>query len=119
MRNITHTKKFIDPETVDKGETDPQPGSQRSLNRITQIPALVNQQQTQGKLHLAPCLQLLCALCMPGKRPLGCKIMYAHSLNYSEKETRNSELSFEDFISHFELVILLLCYFYGFTCLFF
>lgn len=25
MRNITHTKKFIDPETVDKGETDPQP----------------------------------------------------------------------------------------------
>jgi len=25
MRNIAHIKKFVDPETVDKGETDPQP----------------------------------------------------------------------------------------------
>lgn len=25
MRNIAHTKRFVDPETVDKGERDPQP----------------------------------------------------------------------------------------------
>ena len=25
LRNMAHTKKFIDPETVDKGEIDPQP----------------------------------------------------------------------------------------------
>ena len=25
MRNIAHMKKFVDPETVEKGQTDPQP----------------------------------------------------------------------------------------------
>ena len=41
MRNIAHIKKFVDPETVDKGEIDLQPHlaeqPECSLNRITQI----------------------------------------------------------------------------------
>ena len=78
MRNIAHMKKFVDPETV-------APSSQCSPNRISRIPLLVNQQRIQQKLHLAPYFQLLCAPCVPGKRPPGCKIMYAHSLNYSEE----------------------------------
>lgn len=53
----------------------------------------VIQQQIQGKLHLAPCLQLLCALCVPGKRPPECKIMNAHSLNYSNLLVISSLLS--------------------------
>ena len=39
--------------------------------------------------------------------------MYAHSLNYIQKKIKDSELSFEHFISHFELLScyrLLVCF---------
>ena len=48
MHNIVHMNKFDDPETVDKGEIDPQPHLPEkprcSPNRIIRISALVNQQ---------------------------------------------------------------------------
>ena len=80
MRNIAHMKMFVDPGTVDKGEIDPQPHLAEQpvqQNRISRISALVNQQQIPQKLHLAPYLQFLCTLCVPGPRPPGCEILHA------------------------------------------
>ena len=108
MRNIAHMKKFVDPGNVDKGEVDLQPHLAEQPVQPEQDKPNLSPSQPAADTPEAPSSPLPAVSLRPVRArapPAWMRDFTCAAFKVIQKKIRDSELSFEHFISPFEFVI--------------